>query len=127
MQAHVHKTGALGASLVPEGRSSRAAAVDSTRRTVHLQGGQHLRLRGRVGWTVRALAGTAWITQDGDIRDVVLETGEGFVLDREGDALVSALGAASVCMTPDGDCRPASPKAAPAISGALRAAQAVAA
>jgi hypothetical protein len=39
---------------------------------------------------VRCLAGSLWITQDGDTDDVVLKAGECFVLDRRGLALVSA-------------------------------------
>ena len=31
-----------------------------------------------------------WITQDGDLRDIVLEAGEAFDFDRGGDALLSA-------------------------------------
>lgn len=40
---------------------------------------------------VACLSGSIWITQDGDLRDIVLGAGESFDLDRPGDALISAL------------------------------------
>jgi hypothetical protein len=43
------------------------------------------------GQRVECLAGCLWITQDGDLRDVILEAGEAIVLTRDGTALVSAL------------------------------------
>lgn len=43
------------------------------------------------GQRVECLAGVLWITQDGDLRDVILETGEAFAFDRRGNALISAL------------------------------------
>ncbi len=43
------------------------------------------------GRRVECLSGVLWITQDGDRRDVILETGDAFVFDRRGDALLSAL------------------------------------
>jgi hypothetical protein len=76
-------------------RTNPNAAAD----TVHLGRTQHLRLRNRAGWTVRALCGTAWITQDGDSRDIVLEAGDTFVLDRNGAALVSALDETRISIT----------------------------
>jgi len=42
------------------------------------------------GRRVECLAGSIWITQDGDLRDIVLEPGEAFDFDRSGDALLSA-------------------------------------
>lgn len=72
--------------------------------TVHLGRTQHLALENRAGWTVRALCGTAWITQDGDLRDIVLEAGDAFVLDRNGSALVSALDETRVSITRGTDC-----------------------
>jgi hypothetical protein len=49
-----------------------------------------LDIRNGQGFAVRCLAGSLWITQDGDTDDVVLKAGECFVLDRRGLALVSA-------------------------------------
>lgn len=47
----------------------------------------------RRGDRVECLAGTLWITQDGDPRDTVLGTGESFTADRDGRLLASAMGA----------------------------------
>ena len=41
---------------------------------------------------VRVEKGTVWITQERDTRDVMLEPGETFRLDRDGTALMSACG-----------------------------------
>ena len=65
-----------------------------------------LNLSNRNGDRVECLDGSVWITQDGDPRDVVLEAGEGFTLDRPGTALVYALADARVAVQ-----RPAVPMA----------------
>ena len=39
-----------------------------------------------------------WITQDGDLRDVVLDAGQAFTLDRAGTAIVHALTEAAVAL-----------------------------
>lgn len=69
-----------------------------------LRKNQHLHLQDACGWTVHAVAGTLWITQDGDVRDVVLEAGQSFVLDRNTTALLSPLPEAQVSLKP-GSCR----------------------
>jgi hypothetical protein len=43
------------------------------------------------GLQITVLAGTAWITQQNDRRDVILPRGQSFLLDRPGLALVMAL------------------------------------
>lgn len=58
---------------------------------IHLRKHQHLRLNDACGWAVHAMAGTVWLTQDGNARDIVLEAGESFVLDRDRDVLLSSL------------------------------------
>jgi hypothetical protein len=126
MHANVHKTGVpianqlvrLLARITATGRMFR---TDSSAQTICLRADQHLRLRGRMGWTVRVLAGTAWITQDRDIRDIVLEPGDAFVLDRASDAWISALTELRVCLTPDGKCRSSPSEPARAPSGAAAA------
>jgi hypothetical protein len=51
----------------------------------------HIRhVRADKGRRVELLSGSLWITQDGDLRDIVLGPGEGFDFDRRGDALLSA-------------------------------------
>ena len=65
--------------------------VDLFRSSVLLPRGVTARLSARRGDRVECLAGTLWVTQDGDPRDVVLGAGDGFTVDRDGRTLVSAL------------------------------------
>ena len=60
--------------------------------SVQLAAGQELRFREAAGWTVACRDGTVWITQEADARDVFLNRGEAFSLDRGGLALVRACG-----------------------------------
>ncbi len=98
MNATVHKTSADGAP------SRASLKLDPAGATLRLQPAQFAHLQGAVGWTVKALGGSVWITQDGDIRDVVLQAGDSFILDRKGPALISPLGEAQVCVSLGG-CR----------------------
>lgn len=83
MNAIVHKTsGTIADTTVP-----RASAQG----TVRLRRRQHMRLTGAAGRVVAAISGSVWITQDGDIRDIVLEAGQSVTLDRDGPAIISAL------------------------------------
>ncbi len=61
-----------------------------------------LRLRDRDGDRVECLDGSVWITQDGDPRDIVLDAGEAFTLDRRGTTLVYALANARVVVQAEG-------------------------
>ncbi len=94
MNATVHKITGNGAGY----RSGRDAMLrlNPDGETFQLQASQFAQLCDAAGWTVRALAGMVWITQDGDTRDVVLQAGESIVLDRNGLALLSPLGDAHV-------------------------------
>jgi Protein of unknown function (DUF2917). len=47
-------------------------------------------LRAESGRRLEVLSGAIWITQDGDLRDIVLAGGEAFDFARAGDALLSA-------------------------------------
>jgi len=47
-------------------------------------------LHAQSGRRVEVLSGAIWITQDGDLRDIVLGSGEAFDFERAGDALLSA-------------------------------------
>ncbi len=79
--------------------------------TLVLQGGQFAYVRDASGWYVNALSGSVWITQDGDVRDIVLQAGESFRLDRHGPALFSPLGSARVSVKLlDADCTKAHPR-----------------
>ena len=48
------------------------------------------------GVTIECLAGSVWVTLDGDQRDVVLDAGQVFVVDRNQRTLLQALSTASV-------------------------------
>ena len=68
---------------------------------VALQPDRSLDIQDGAGITVRVTRGNVWITQRGDPRDVVLCAGQSFKLDRNGLALVAALGGtASVLLVP---------------------------
>jgi len=54
------------------------------------------------GLEVTAVSGTVWITQAGDIRDVILARGRSFVLDRNGRAVLYALKDAAIVVAPAG-------------------------
>ena len=58
--------------------------------SVKLTAGQELQLHDAAGWTLVCASGAVWITQEGDARDIFLEGGEGFALDRGGLTLVRA-------------------------------------
>lgn len=59
-----------------------------------LKGGL-FRIHNGQGRRVECLAGCLWLTQEHDPRDVILEAGEGFTIDRAGDTFLSALGDSS--------------------------------
>jgi uncharacterized protein YjiS (DUF1127 family) len=59
---------------------------------IGLKPGEVLRLRNTAGRHLEVLQGIAWVTQDGDSRDVVVGSGESWRFDRNGRALVMPLG-----------------------------------
>jgi hypothetical protein len=61
--------------------------------------GELVGIRGGRGAVVFVETGIAWITQDADRRDIVLEAGEWFRLDRDGTAVVQAQRAATITVT----------------------------
>lgn len=70
--------------------SRRAPGIGSDRFSMHLGAGQMLRLHDAAGWTVACRSGSVWITQEADTRDVFLDAGDSFMLDRAGLALILA-------------------------------------
>lgn len=56
-----------------------------------IQPGKSIRIQDGAGTEVCAVSGVVWVTQEGDQRDVVLEPGDRFTLDRGGLALLVAL------------------------------------
>ena len=71
------------------GPGSLQAASDTL--CVELRARQELSLRDAAAWVVECRSGALWITQEADVRDVMVEAGERFELDRNGLTLVSAL------------------------------------
>ena len=43
------------------------------------------------GQRIECLQGCLWVTQESDPRDIILEAGEGFTIDRAGETFLSAL------------------------------------
>jgi hypothetical protein len=60
--------------------------------------GELVKLDGARGTTLRVTRGTLWITLEHDTRDVVLEAGDTFTIDRGGLTLVEAQAATTVCV-----------------------------
>jgi len=105
MQAKVHKTLAHIAHHHRDGAISRAAVeLNPAGEILSLRASQHMYLPQAHEWTVRAITGAVWISQDGDIRDVVLEAGDCIVLDRRGPALFSPIGDARLSLAHETGC-----------------------
>jgi hypothetical protein len=58
--------------------------------TRSLDKGRIRHLHAEKGRRVECVTGSIWITQDGDLRDIVLAAGESFDFERRGEALLSA-------------------------------------
>lgn len=54
-----------------------------------LRVGRSLKLRDGAGCAIMCCAGTLWITQEGDARDIFLTAGDSFTFDRPGVAVIS--------------------------------------
>jgi hypothetical protein len=57
------------------------------------------RLHDARGLLVSCLSGTLWLTQEGDVRDIVLEAGDDALIDRDGLTLLAALSDARFVLT----------------------------
>jgi hypothetical protein len=68
-------------------------------RSIRLNDGELLDINDGEGFRVACLEGAVWLTQSNDPRDIVLHTGQSFVLDKSGLALVcAAAGPATVAL-----------------------------
>jgi hypothetical protein len=65
--------------------------VQATSACLTLWPGQVSRLTLRAGTRVRGLRGTAWLTADGDARDIVLDPKDEWTIERDGQVLACAL------------------------------------
>jgi hypothetical protein len=70
--------------------------AEITDRPISLNMGELLDIQDGAGLRVKCLGGVVWITQSNDPRDIVLEAGQSFILDRRGLALVCASAGAAV-------------------------------
>lgn len=61
-----------------------------------------LRLRAEAGRHISSVAGTAWITIDGDLRDIILEPGDSYAFERPARVMVQAMGGDAHLMAEDG-------------------------
>ena len=68
--------------------------------SVCLAKNQSLTLDHAMGSRILCEHGGVWITQDHDLRDIVLGAGQSFTLDRDGRVIVSALELSSVGVMP---------------------------
>ena len=64
---------------------------DLDRAAITVRKSEVFRLGGARGQRIESVLGSVWITIDGDPRDIVLDTGEGFSVDRDANVLISAL------------------------------------
>jgi hypothetical protein len=65
---------------------------------MELDDGELVELHDVRGATLRVTHGTLWITQDRDVRDVVLRTGDVWTVERDGLTLAEAQGTATFCL-----------------------------
>lgn len=72
--------------------------LEITSGALQLARGQTLKLKDGVGSTICAREGTVWITEEDSRKDVVLEPGNCFRIDRPGLTLVQAFADASVSL-----------------------------
>jgi hypothetical protein len=70
--------------------NERLAMSDRLSKTVDLCSGQILALDDARGTTLRVSRGLVWVTQEKELRDVVLGAGDTWVVERDGLTLVGA-------------------------------------
>lgn len=65
--------------------------IDVKRAVIELEPHAVLPLHRAGGARIACLEGVLWLTQEADRNDIVLEAGDTFTIENEGDALVQAL------------------------------------
>jgi hypothetical protein len=71
-------------------RANLAVCVNSSELLVQLEHHGLFDINDGQGFTVTCIDGTVWITQANDPRDIVINAGQSFLLDKQGLALVAA-------------------------------------
>jgi len=79
--------------------------LDVNHAGIFLDKAQVLRVTDGFRAAVDCIDGCLWITQDNDPRDIILDSGESFTLDRPGKALVFACQKSTLAMR-EPSCRP---------------------
>lgn len=88
----------LHAKIAGRQRPARASFYQ-TRAEMNFTRNQINELKMPLGVTMECLSGRVWITIDGDPRDVVLDMGESFTVDRNRRTLIMALDEATLRCT----------------------------
>ena len=65
--------------------------IDLERAAITIHRTDVLRLPSARGRRIESVLGRIWVTIDDDPRDIVLDAGEGFSVDRDSDVMISAL------------------------------------
>jgi hypothetical protein len=89
---HLHRGAGRSFGEAPHILKEHAMWIKTLNARVTLDGRRALRLAGARGATLSVQAGNAWITIDGDPRDIVLQTGDCFVIDSAQPVLMLPLG-----------------------------------
>lgn len=90
--------GWLHTTVTDQSRNARAK-VQPRESVMSCTRNQILEVKTPLGVTLECLRGRIWITLDGDSRDVVLDAGQTFTVDRDQRTLVMALDEATVRCT----------------------------
>ena len=78
--------------LVKANRSNDATLHIAARGArINLRRSRLLRVENAEKFRIRCYSGVLWVTQERDVRDMVLQSGDAFILDRPGLAVVHAL------------------------------------
>src|SRR5262245_26171725 len=84
--------------------SADAVNISLSRASVCLERGRGISLRDAAGVVLTTFTGRAWLTMEGDVRDIDLAPGTAYRIERDGLTLVSALEATCVeVRVPGGD------------------------
>lgn len=73
--------------------------LELNRKDLCLKRRQVVKVRDGIGHSIVCDSGSVWVTQEGDPRDIVLNAGEAFTLDRSGTALVLAFEPGAISVT----------------------------
>lgn len=96
----------IGSSEASASRDPQATMnFDSRGATMYLKRRQHVQFHGLRGWTLHAVGGALWITQDGDRHDTIIEPGETFRIERDERVVIGALADGGLTLAPETSSR----------------------